>query len=267
MKGTSRSRVIVVAAVVIAVLASLSFLVGRGLIAGNAAGSPSTTPTTQTPKVGTSGSPSAGSAGSLGRGTVKAVGGGTKTGPGGVSLGFPQTKEGAVSAATSYWSMAFTSAIADPQVAEDLVAAIALPGKSTEVAKTLQEWSDLNAPPRQVTCHPAWGAYAVDSFYEESAYIYLWWPRVYVDPASPTPGTLLLGGTHWDVVSVRLEWSNGDWKWATFDPARVSKNVAPAVPTSPPTPQEKYQVLYRPNPDQSFLDYQSLVWLEYADAP
>jgi len=199
----------------------------------------------------------------LAKGTVTAGAGGTRTGPGGLSIGYPQTPDGAVAAATNFLmaSMSSRTTTADGRAALLSLVTQRVRGEQERAMASLAQLQQL-AP---FQFEPARGAYAVLRFDGNDAQVAIWSPSFY-------PGRSDFGqdASVWGPLTIKMSWVDGDWM---FDQA-ASENLVvavrkPANPGSNPTAEEKAALLHDPASWTQGNDmgrFSGLEWLEYANA-
>lgn len=152
--------------------------------------------------------------GLLPRGTVVAGEGGSRTVSPGVSVGFPHTKDGAVSAATVYLVAMQSPLVRDRAKVAQLVEAIATDQYSATLKTSLNQLGDSTAQSmKDFRMEPAAGAYRVTKYTDDTAVIEIWSP--FIATASD-----VLGGktdTVWSRTILSLSWVGNDWKLAADD--------------------------------------------------
>lgn len=270
MADRSTRRIIVIAALVIAVIA-----VSVGLFAltrATLSPSPSTPPSPGDPQPTTGASPSptyepTDPSGSpepgLPRGDALAGKGGSKTGPAGLPLGYAHNEAGAVNAATNYLIWMNSLRITDKGIADEMAAATAADPK-TQTA-LVESFDLLRSGMQELTRNepePARGAYAVASYTASRALVYVWSPEVTTGVDGHTEHL-------WTLAAGALVWSAGDWKLDGGLIAQVgAAAVDPSDPAGNPTAAEKHSILRRTPADPGEItDTADQSWFEYANAP
>lgn len=175
---------------------------------------------------------------------VNAGQGGTRRGPGGVPVGFRQTRDGAAAAATVYLQAlsssglylpapraAVLAAVGDPvwlaRQRPTVEAAIAAEGRALGLTPTGQAPTGTSV--RSVT-RPTWGAYRLAAYSSASAEVVIWHyvERGVAASTGPAPR-----GT-WRTSAVRLRWAGGDWKVTALPAHQAGPTPSVASRTAPP---------------------------------
>lgn len=200
----------------------------------------------------------------LAKGTVTAGAGGTKTGPGGLSIGYPQTPDGAVAAATNYTAAWSTDLILTSEGRTALLDATVTDRIRVEQARGLEAAATL----RKLSLHefqPSRGAYALLRYSNTEATVAFWAPFYY-------PGRSDFGqdASIWTADALQMRWVDGDWKvdQASADNLAIAVRK-PSNPGSNPTAEEKAALLHDPASWTEGNDmgrFSGLGWLEYANA-
>lgn len=272
MTNRSTRRAIVIAAIVLAVAAVAVgfYMFGRSAVstppapALSSPGAPFTTGGSPAPTyepTDQDGSPEPG----LPRGEAFAGEGGTKLGPADLPLGYTRDQVGAVCAATNYLSWMNSLRIADKETADEMAAASAADTDTDTRTALVKSFDLLRSGMRDLTAdqpEPARGAYAIASYSDSRALVYVWSPEVMTDADGQTEHL-------WAIDAVALKWSAGDWK---LDGALIAKSgaaaVDPADPTGNSTAAEKHSILRRTPADPGDItDTADQSWFEYANAP
>jgi hypothetical protein len=196
-------------------------------------------------------------------GAPRAGEGGTTTGPAGLLLGYPHDRDGAVSAATNYLMWMNSLRIADKPTADAMAASAAADQHTKQ--NLIESFDALRTGMHDLTQdqpEPARGAYAVASYDDTHALIYVWSPQVIANNSGEVKHL-------WGIDAVPLIWASNDWK---LDGALAAQSGAAAVdpmdPTGNPSAEEKHSILSRvPADPGTITDSADQSWLEYANAP
>lgn len=197
------------------------------------------------------------------KGEVVAGKGGIPDGPNGLHLKYPRTPEGAVAAATNYYTALLDTNLTTAQ-RKQIVKAIA---SSPEVEKGLNESLsvlDSGTPVAHLRRFPERGAYALAANAPDHMKVVLWMP------------TCKANGTDcsWGQSAIVLVWVKEDWK--VYSPSFISEiepdlsAITPKNPDKILTNVEKHELLKTP-PDHpvegnSLNEAYRLAWKEYANA-
>jgi hypothetical protein len=262
----SRRRILIaaVAGVVVVALALVAYQLGRRTP------DTGTTPTPTTPAAASTGQPTYSPTDEHGSpepalpaGPVRAGEGGTTTGPAELPLGYPHDRDGAVAAATNYLIWMNSLRITDKTTADALAAATAV--DTTTRQALIESFDQLRTGMNDLTQdqpQPARGAYAIATYTDDQALIYIWAPEVTTDNSGQTEHT-------WSIDAVPVLWSNNDWK---LDGALMAKTggaaIDPLDPAGNPSAEEKHSILSRTPADPGEItDSADQAWFEYANAP
>lgn len=271
MRGNPRRTVAVVIAlvVVLAIIGVVAYRAGRSQSATTPrASSRSTQPSTPNP--GPSDPSTAASSGPSGtttepglqRGTATAGGGGRTIGPDGLPLGFPDTSDGAATAATNYLMWLNSFRITDKAKADAMAQAAAadMTARTTLIHSCDETRSGMHGLTAD-QLEPSRGAYALTSYSTSDATVYIWAPEV----TTETDGTTT---QLWAIDAVRVVWAGGDWKLDGELIAKVGGAASdPADPAGNPTSAEKRAILAKvPADPGDITDSADQTWFEYANA-
>jgi hypothetical protein len=184
-----------------------------------------------------------------------------RTGPADLPLGYNHDQTGAVNAATNYLIWMNSIRIADKNSADEMATSAAA-DEATRTAM-IESFDALRTGLENIEnehMEPARGAYAVASYSDSRATIYVWLPMVITDTSGEA-------STLWSINAVTLVWTV-DWKLTTGLVSKVGgAAVNPTDPEGNPTAEEKHSILTRTPADPGeILDSAEQSWYEYSNA-